>query len=78
MESIYNKYVQDRFKSHEPPVKGLRADIVEYQDQYLGLRLYRSNFEQYNAIDKNKIILWCNEVLEDLIQVVPISLEVWK
>lgn len=75
---LYNDFVRDRFHSHSPPVKGLNAAIVEYEeDGYLTLRLYRHNYEQYSSMQKQQINLWANTVLEDLSKIAPISLEVF-
>lgn len=75
---LYNDFVKDKFHSHSPPVKGLKAAIVEYEDGYLTLRLYRHNYESYTQSQKQAINLWANGVLEDLSKIVPVSLEVFE
>lgn len=75
--TLYNDFVRARFHSHNPPVKDLLADIVEYEDGYLTLRLYRSNYNEYPERDRMRINLWVNSVMEDLSKIVPISLEVF-
>lgn len=75
---LYNDFVKDKFHSHTPPVKGLKAAIAAYEDDgYLTLRLYRHNYEEYSNTQRQAINLWVNTVLEDLSKIVPISLEVF-
>lgn len=75
---LYNDFAKDKFHSHNPPVKGLKAAIFEYEeDGYLTLRLYRHNYETYDGAQKQKINVWANSVLEDLSKIAPISLEVF-
>lgn len=77
--TLYNDFVKDKFHSHNPPVKGLKASIVAYEDEgYLTLRLYRHNYEEYGKTQKMAINLWVNEVMQDLSTIVPISLEVFE
>lgn len=75
---LYNDFTREKFHSHTPPVKGLKASIVEYEDGYLTLRLYRHNYEQYDGMQKAAINMWVNTVMEDLSKIVPIALEIFE
>lgn len=57
-----------RFLQRYPSgVPGLLIDLVEYDDEdYIGLRLYRENFDGFSDPDRQKIAEWIGVVISTL------------
>lgn len=51
--TLYSDEIKQLFRHYQWPT-GLIVDIIEYPD-YLGVRLYRDNFETFDGVDKQFI-----------------------
>lgn len=51
--TLYSDEIKSLLRNYNWPA-GLVVDIIEYSD-YLGMRLYRDNFETFDGVDKQFI-----------------------
>lgn len=75
--TLYSKEIMQYIHTRQWP-RGLKIEVVEYEE-YLGLRLFRDNFNAFDGEDRLQIAMMVKEVMEKVrADGIPIYMEVAK
>lgn len=77
MTTLYSDEIKKYIRSRQWPA-GLKIELVEYE-LYLGMRLFRDNFNSFDGEDKLQIAMMVKECMEKIRgDGIPIYMEVAK